>query len=120
MPDENVGLADVVEGLTRGLPLVLAVQLDEIVYSDMLFLGFLEHRGAALHDQRHALANPQDVLIVRLVEGELLFGLRPWKGDGLRRKRFGTFGESVSLGSIVALLEGILQPCRGLGFDFSL
>ena len=68
MPDEDVGLANVVERFARSLALVLAVQLNEVMDPDMLFLGILEDSGAL---EREAQEGIPDTNLLRAPVGPI-------------------------------------------------
>src|SRR5262249_59944288 len=60
---QNVGLTLEVECFT-GDTIVLAVELDQVVEAQVLFLHFDEGSGAALHYFGHVLDDGQDVAVV--------------------------------------------------------
>jgi hypothetical protein len=57
LPDEDVGLPTSIESLPARRTVVVAVELQQEVIADFLFIEFLESMRAALHHEAHAMQN---------------------------------------------------------------
>src|SRR5438105_3008333 len=75
---------------------------------DVLFLGIFEHSRAPLHDQRHAFANPEDILVVGFRQDKLLRLGRSF--HGLRSNLLRLLRQFVGLRWIRYLAERKFDP----------
>jgi hypothetical protein len=66
IPDEDVSLSTIVERFTRRLPLILTIELYEVMDPNTLFVHLRESPWASLHDQRHVFDDTENLLVVLL------------------------------------------------------
>src|SRR5262249_14888777 len=80
---EDVSLALKVESLTNSRPVVLAVQLNQIMKPDVLFFHLGEGTWATLHHHRHIFDDAQNTLVMLFQQCQV----GGWPGGYLHRRR---------------------------------